>query len=208
MEKLIKLSDTHYIGVDDSEIKEGDWIWYNKTIGKLIFDQDDLGQGYELQVDNISYPIYDILNIVKKITHSTQPLESSIKSDKHDNPKEFVLIKPLSLSEIEEAILGYSVVDKAQEIAKLLYNPEAHRNESFKSLLSVAFQEGFEAHKELVKDKLFIIEDLKDAFNSGIIFGREGGESKEESFNRQLKNVFPKTEWDVEFDEQGKLKLI
>ena len=26
MHKIIKLTDTHYIGVDDSEIKEGDWI--------------------------------------------------------------------------------------------------------------------------------------------------------------------------------------
>lgn len=27
MNKLIKVSDDHYIIVDDSEIKEGDWFW-------------------------------------------------------------------------------------------------------------------------------------------------------------------------------------
>ena len=34
MKKMIKLSDTHYIIVDDSEIKEGDWCVY-KT-GEII----------------------------------------------------------------------------------------------------------------------------------------------------------------------------
>jgi hypothetical protein len=56
MKKMIKLSDTHYIVVDDSEIKEGDWCVY-KT-GEII------QYLVKLNTDNL-----------RKITHSTQPLE-------------------------------------------------------------------------------------------------------------------------------------
>jgi len=111
-QRLIEIKkDTHYIVVDDSDtieakIKEGDWVWYNKTIGKLIFAQDDLGQGYELQVGGISYPIYDPLNLVKKITYSTQPIELvDWENGAKGKRPAFDKIKPLSLSEVEEAIL-------------------------------------------------------------------------------------------------------
>jgi hypothetical protein len=69
MNKLIKISETHYIIVDDS-VKPGDYT--------------------------LTYPgLYD-----KKITHSTQPLESNNLYRKLD----FINIKPLSLSEVEEVI--------------------------------------------------------------------------------------------------------
>ena len=61
MQKLIKLNDQHYIIVDDSEIKVGDWyltFMNNKIIGEPRKCSDDS---------------YNFSNC-KKITHSTQPL--------------------------------------------------------------------------------------------------------------------------------------
>lgn len=88
MNKLVKLSDTHYIVVDDSEIKEG--YVFN---GAEIFLREEMSEYSDEYVNRYW----------EKITHSTQPLEPSLRSD--DNTlKDFVFIKPLSLSEVEEAI--------------------------------------------------------------------------------------------------------
>ncbi len=59
MEKLIKLSDTHYIICDDSEIKKDDWIGYPNL--KLFVPVQYLGG--------------DLIGTEKRITYSTQPLE-------------------------------------------------------------------------------------------------------------------------------------
>jgi hypothetical protein len=102
MNKLVKLSETHYIVVDDSEIKE---VPCYNIVHRVVVIPTDLEWANENK------------NNLKVITHSTQPLEPSIKSDKHDNPKEFVLIKPLSLSEVQELIYGYSVEKMAEKYA-------------------------------------------------------------------------------------------
>ena len=60
--KLIKITDDHYVVVDDSEIKEEDWYVNNN----VIFRSDDL-------FDEGNNPNQNSNN--KKITHSTQPLE-------------------------------------------------------------------------------------------------------------------------------------
>lgn len=88
--KLIKLSDNHYIIVDDSEVNEGDICYkFNEqkitTItGKSKWTHKD---DYSIACDNTNYYIHH--SYVSKITHSTQPLE---------------LIKPLSISEVEKLI--------------------------------------------------------------------------------------------------------
>ena len=42
--KLIKLLDTHYIIVDDSEIKKGDWYLFNVgyVFGIRVADENDI----------------------------------------------------------------------------------------------------------------------------------------------------------------------
>lgn len=102
MQKLIKLSDTHYIIVDDSEIKE-DWI-VDTNDANFIFK---ITSGYIKDNGHYDWKKYKF-----KITHSTQP----------DKGMENVTF--ISLSEVEE----------------------------------------------LVKDKLFTIEDLRRAFDAGIDF--------------------------------------
>ena len=156
MQKLIKLSDTHYIIVDDSEIKE-DWI-VDTNDANFIFK---ITSGYIKDNGHYDWKKYKF-----KITHSTQP----------DKGMENVTF--ISLSEVEE----------------------------------------------LVKDKLFTIEDLRRAFDAG----NEGSGGslrnrvrKYNGFDEYITNelgyvwnkdngyVNPKeNEWGVEFDKQGKIKLI
>lgn len=193
-QKLIKLSDTHYVVVDDSNINEGDWIFYPVTGAFLRWDGNTPSRKEDL-----------------KITHSTQKLESIYNAEAHEiEDGSFRKIKPLSLQEVEEAINGYSVEKMADEYAKNeypsnMYTVEIgmpHRGTAFRG-----FIEGFKAAMELTKDKLFTIHDMKDVFNAGVKYGKEAGETKEECFKREIKSLLPKTEWDIELID-GKIKLI
>lgn len=189
MNKLIKLSDEHYIVVDDSEIKEGDWYLCNDSIIK----------NYIVPTTEGDMLTNDFLK-GKKITHSTQPLEKSYSSQKQgfnmgvmssDIELIFDKIKPLSLSEVEEAIYGYSV----EKMAVGEFIPES-------------YVKGFKAHKELVKDKLFTIEDMQVAIQQAFLSGVERLEDFDKVQKMILENVSSPTEWNVEINEQGKIKLI
>lgn len=170
-EKLIKLSETHYIIVNDSKIKEGDWVFNYfensiKKYGKFFAD------GWF------------------KITHSTEPLEVNNLYRKYD----FINIKQLSLSEVEEAIYGNSV----EKMAKYHYGNHRKTRE-----FEDGFMLGFQiAHQQLVKDKLFTVEDMKWTFESATDLYPYF-----DSFDDFYKTIAPKTEWDVEFIN-GKIKLI
>ena len=74
------------------------------------------------------------------------------------------------------------------------------------------------AHKELVKDKLFTIEDMKTAIQLAQNYTVDTQYDEYDVMHEILKHthskemiiqsLLPKTEWNVTFDEQGKLKLI
>lgn len=85
--KLIKLSDEHYVIVDDSEqITFKDWFFDIDT--KIV------GQYFHgLRED-----------AWMKITHSTEPLEPGV-SIGFETSNCFNQIKPLSLSEVDESLL-------------------------------------------------------------------------------------------------------
>ena len=109
MQKLIKLSDDHYIIVDDSEIKEGDyWVYICPINGLDYGDNKD-----PIVKNNLSPTWFEKLHDRKnyyKITHSTEPLESIYSAEAHEvEDGTFRKVKPLSLSEVEETINGYSV---------------------------------------------------------------------------------------------------
>jgi hypothetical protein len=180
--KLIKLSDTHYIICDDSELKEGDWT--NK--GKLKYFTKDGAVFYNFPWEEYS-ETYWSLDKAKKITHST---------DINWNEVYYI-----NLSEVEELNLGYSVEKMAENswnTHKELFN-QNNKNE----FLSV-FKTGFNAHKELVKDKLFTVDDMKIALSEAFKASQEGYQI---TSNEIIQSLLPK-EWSVTFDEQGKLKLI
>lgn len=69
----------------------------------------------------------------------------------------------------------------------------------------------FKAHKELVKDKLFTLEDLEWAFMRGALINQRTHNGEQFSFsqerNKDIRFLLPKTEWEVMVDEQGKIKL-
>lgn len=180
MKKLIKLSETHYIIVDESEIKEGNWYYNNK----VLFLSDQV-------FDDGNNPNQNKAN--KKITHSTQPLESKFSSIIYRG------YYHISISEVEEAIYGYSV-EKLAESANgyaVYGKPLGEKYLAFNE----GYQSGFNAHKELVKDKLFDDE----VFDTAI---QVVGSDKVTTIREFIQSLLPKSEWEVEFDEQGKLKLI
>jgi len=181
MNKLLKLSESHYIVVDDSEIKEGDWV---------INGNNKIFQYTKESISGINY--------CKKITHSTEPLEVVDFICNSGEVQEEILdykeIKSLSLSEVEEAINGYSV----EKMAEKNFGTFGIGKER-----ALCWEAGFKAHQELVKDKLFTVEDMREAFEAGTKC-EDWIDDKEE----YIQSLLPKTEWDVEFDEQGKLRLI
>lgn len=189
--KLIKLSDTHYIVVDDSEINEGDWClkWSGGKWNICFMDRFN----FKLQKELWNETVY------KKITHSTQP--ESLGTNWMQS------VKPLLLSEVEEAIYGYSVEKMAEENLSW-FKLENCSNIVVSEMIVSSFKAGFKAHQELVKDKLFTIEDMINAHYIGWI-DRE--ESTKISYPKARDNFkqskFPKTEWECTINN-GKIELV
>lgn len=192
MNKLIKMNKNHYIICDDSEIKKDDWNIELSTnqISNADFKKDILK----------SY----IAKHFKKITHSTQPLESNNLYRRY----EFIKIKPISLSEVEEVINGYSVEKMANLDANLVWNDETTLENEQRELQGhfIGYQEGFKAHQELVKDKLIVdnnqMMDIMDicVANKGLFRGEVLVKIKE--------YLQPKTEWNISIDENNKITLL
>jgi hypothetical protein len=68
----VTIDEFDYYVSDNPNIN--DVIVYNNTIGKLVFTQDDLGQGYDIEIgEGVSYPILEPLNIVKKVIATSNP---------------------------------------------------------------------------------------------------------------------------------------
>jgi len=195
MQKLIKLSDTHYIVVDDSEIKVGDWC-YSVSNGLIV-------EPNKKAIDTINSKPMEGIKFLK-ITHSTQPLEvEPIPDEKF--PKVFDKIKRLSLSEVEEVINGYSV----EKMADNWFCNEENKNHYENYNEKPAWIKGFNAHKELVKDKLFTVQDMQKCYEDG--FASRGTDSPVKDFQLYAFEegiLHSETEWDVTFDEQGKIKLV
>ena len=179
--KLIKIDSAHFIIVDDSEIKVGDWIFYpvTKTIlrwnGNMPLRNEDL-----------------------KLTHST--IGYMFQDD----------ILPLSQVEVEELVYGYSVEKRANSHA--VQSGCEYKEDLVR--ISKAYQTGFKAHQELVKDKLFTVEDIEEAHKSGIEYGKSlysqtNYDSKLAITSKQyIQSLLPKTEWNISIDEYNKITLL
>lgn len=185
MPKMIKLSETHYIVVDDSEIEDENF-YYNNREGKVNRQEPNQQLTIEdLQGGQIRYCF--------KITHSTQPLGKK---------QCYALIKPLSLLEVEEAIYGYSIEKMAIEAA----DKNSKGTSDHWMGVRTGYHLGFNARKELVKDKLLITDkDLLDF----LYFARTHSQYSDGAIVKEFTNRFLKeqTEWDVEIVD-GKIKLL
>lgn len=194
MNKLIKLSDTHYIVVNNSEIKKGDKFIIEATLNTNFFSI--------LTANNADE---NVKSGRLKITHSTEPLEETgINNEDINITKKlgFYKIKQLSLSEVEEVIYGY-IVKKLGKIALSETDLKSIDNsyESFHhqcELYLKGYIKGFKVHEELIKDKLHEI--LSDFY----VFATNGEVCKHEVVDEFL---LPKTEWYIEIVD-GKIKLI
>ena len=89
--KLIKINTDHYVVVDDSQIKDGDWYY------DFIYNKIDKCNLYIGKHDTC-----------KKITHSTQPLGISWQQE----------VIELSLQEVKELIGEVDVEKKALAFAE------------------------------------------------------------------------------------------
>lgn len=185
--KLIKLNEEHYIIVDDSAIKEGDmFINEHNQISVCV-------KSLEKYLKN------NTTNTIKKVTHSTKPLEDIVTENSF---KTYGFIRK---QEIEELLFGYSVeklVDESFENMGYHSTVTPYEEDQFK----LGYKLGFSAHKELTKDKLFTLEDMinfaVNCFNDNY--------DEDISFYKRVKinieYLKPKTEWEVEFIN-GKLTL-
>jgi hypothetical protein len=198
MNRLLKLSEAHYIVVDDCKIEVNYWCVLLDSVGNIF----SVPQQY-------TNPKNQNLNEgMKRITHSTQPLEiiTALPDTGQGEVTElsYNKIKPLSLLEVEELIYGYNVQTMAKQQTII---------DEFNSEKS--YVNGFNAHKEIVKDKLLSIQlysnnnHLEWIYNRMIeVHGENPNYDYMIAFKKIIQSLFPPTEWDVTFDEQGKLKLV
>jgi hypothetical protein len=192
--KMIKITNTHYIVVDDSEIKENTWC----------YGMDGIFQ-YKGKVN-----IPDI-ELPKKITHSTQPLDTIILKNRNGSQtvrNHYGDIGHIALSEVEESINGYSV----EKIAKRQFGYDVNAPLPVNDELVNEWICGFKAHQVFMKDKFILTkEQLEDALFD--VLNQENIEccvthNKDSIVRKAIQSLLPPTEWEVTFDEQGKIVLL
>jgi len=189
MNKLIKLSDEHYIIVDDSEIKKGDGFIIKCTINTEFFTILFANSSKEGEISGRF-----------KVICSTKPIEF-YEGKKGEVIYHYDKIKPLSLSELEEAIYGYNYHNLAKD-ACIRYNMETNF-----VLPYTLFIEGFKAHKELTKEKLFTEKDLRVAISLAWNYAQKHENNLTDCGDLIIKSLLPKTQWDCEFKD-GKLVVL
>lgn len=104
--KLIKLNEEHYVIVDDSEIKEGDFV--------VALDTN---VAFQATARDVEKPIIQFKQHYKKITHSTR----SLKGVKNISVSEVFVFTPEQLNEYTQTVIKQALEtasEKAYHIAK------------------------------------------------------------------------------------------
>ena len=200
---LKKLSEDHFIIYDNSEIEVFD-LFMHESHGKVQIKECEDIVGKSILVDNGEASCW--IDYCKKITHSFgKPLVGVINR---------------SLSEAEELIDGYSVEKMADKWS--INTENVHPANSY--IAKQGYLEGFNAHKELVKNKFIfteqqlieLIERAREIKDGDDVFDLEGilgmlevntQTMDVEHCTSIINSLRPKTEWQVSIDENGKLKL-
>ena len=163
--KIVKINTDHYVIVDDSEIKKGDWVvGGTRTVVQCMYPE------------NVHH------RDVKKITHSTHPMQG---------------VFPIPITEVKE-LLGEVDVERK---AELYVWGRVYLTEQEKQQTEIAYMTGYNQAIQDNKDKKYTEEDLKRYHNIMCLHGNKKGEEF-------IQSLQPKTEWEVEYDENGKLKLV
>ena len=175
--KLIKINTDHYVIVDDSEIKEGDY--------HFDFDKND--------IDTWKGNLYSNRLKCKKITHSTQPLEVKI-TDEGIHLPDWSKVKALSSRVVKELIGEVDIWQKFKEIDGSCQKGEYEH---------WLFESGYNQALEDNKEKKYTEKDMRKAY----MVGKHGGVTQTYyEFDEYIQQLQPKTEWEVAFID-GKLKL-
>lgn len=179
---LIKITDDHYVVVDDSEIKEGDY--YFSKISDNVFRRSNGGHW----IENYDKKMY------QKITHSTQP---------NKGMENVTFISP---REVKELIGDVDVYKKArEEHEQVLKRGGSEYAAGYYEGLIDGYNQSLEDNKE----KKYIEDDLRKAYMYGDNYHKHTvGNAQKYTFESLIQSLQPKTEWEVTFDKQGKLKLI
>ena len=179
--KLIKINTDHYIIVDDSEIKEGDWF---------------------LSKENIIHNNYGWNYGDKKITYSTQPLDTIIlKNRDHSQSVGHYYGNggQLSLQEVKELLGEVDVDNIVDELSEKPHYTHSSQQEWFK----IGAYSGYTQALEDNKEKKYTEEDIRKAWEAGMKFIVED----KGRYSNFIQSIQPKTEWEVEFiDDELKLK--
>lgn len=197
--KLIKLSADHYVIVDDSEIKEGDWCHLGET---SLFNG-----GIGIVNKNVIEDNGKNGMIFKKITHSTTPLEYTT-----EDHLQWDKIKRLSLSEVKELIgEGVDVINAKdkylQKVKEEVKDCPQHDRIYILGSSDLAFTEGYNQAIKDSKDKKYTEEDMRAVFTHGFLLGVDRGDYSRDMEDRAMSHYTEaKTQWEVEFID-GKLKL-
>ena len=183
---LIKITEEHYIVVDDSEIKENDYFIYNNIIEKC------------------EIPVPYTPNC-KKITQSTKPLEFD-----ENGTYTYEKVKYVPVSYIKELINQVDIKAKGDKYST---THEDVSDRLGKYLVAACFQDGYHTALEDNKHKKYTEEDIVKAIEMAredIKLTRisEWRTEKEFEYNnfQIIKAIQPKTSWDIEIIND-KLKL-
>ena len=138
---------------------------------------------------------------IHNIIASTEQLEDTSRG-----------VKTIPLAEVQE-LLGIPTRNKIWSRAMETYFPDydSHRDIMDRKDQKIidAFANGYWAALADNKDKKFTFEDMEKAFKEGVVYGCDPDASLKdaEEFDKVI-NSLSKTEWEVEYDSNGKLKLI
>lgn len=179
-QKLIKLSETHYIIVDDSEIKKGD-LCYDKEADPSHINIKHIVKCLRTASDSYWN------KYCKKITHSTQRLEGT---------------GFLSLSEVEQLVNGYSVEKMAENYVVNDFDEYAYYG------FIDGFYAHQELVKNKNKELYTFIKDCATNWDCDSDSHRCNTICRTCEAEKIIESLLPKIEWEITFDEQSKIKLI
>ena len=174
MNKLIKIKENYYV-INDSEIKAGDnYLWLNNN-------QICKAEGMLMTINNHVKNKH-----IVRITHSTQK----------------GIGEQLNLNDIEELLYGYSIINLKAKFANEELNSDNGLLGNFYSL-STAFEEGFKAYEELIKD-YFSLSEIESALKE---LAKPQYRYDNKTTFKDILYMQKKTEWNIEF-QNGKIILV
>ena len=196
--KLIKITNDHYVVVDDEPIEEGDYC----TTHLNVIDAGKIHNSYTIfNPQNKEH--LDMVKCCKRITHTTDININELYYIPLEEVKE--LIGEVDVEKKAEKFIGCEYEDIEDNIDQIGYD---------------SFIRGYNQALEDNKDKKYTEEDMINAFregtNAGALHERfsdyDNGDYEEaEQYSEQYEESFiqslqPKTEWEIE-EIDGKFKL-